>query len=175
MTRIILPLFLAVFILSGCQKGNGSREIIFSPVKEGDAMSSEPVIIKAKDGIKEAEQALAPDTSGAGYEPPSVKAAQFDLPNGPILAIRTEGSDWCGTMGCNTDFYLKEGTYKAIGSVSFNLPAYSLSCDKKGYVLMNAPGENYYRVWHLSGLLLQLIEPTIPLDSKTPCQLLAGL
>jgi len=174
----VAAVFLAVS-LCGCKdKAHDGKilEMQFSSVKAEDPVAGQtPELLKALEALKSSDAKMdkvSKDANiDAGVIEPSVAFVSFTkILSGTLMTIRAEGSNWCGTMGCNTDFYLaKDGkTYAPIGSVSFNRPAYTLSCDGKDFVLFESEEEKSYIVWAVTKFELQLTGKYIPLKSKAP-------
>jgi hypothetical protein len=176
--RILPAIILSLAFLSACKGGPQSKiEIGFKPVTQGSALAKIEVVSKAGADLASMDKQIKAEGTGdmsyAASDHPSVlTAAQLGYKNADIIALRAEGSYWCGTAGCNTDFYRKQqdGNYKNIGSVSFNLPAYALSCGSSNYILMPVPDSEDFAVWSVDTDEVSITDRRVPVGSAQPCK-----
>lgn len=174
----ILPFFIVLLFLSACnERAQPKQEISFSPVTAQSELAKIDVVAKALTDLEAMDKQIKAEGTGdmsyaASDHPSILTAARIDYPDAQILAVRPEGTYWCGTAGCNTDFYRKQddGSYKMIGSVSFNLPAYSLSTGANNYVLMPVPEQNDFTVWQIGESELSITDLRIPADAQNPAK-----
>lgn len=176
--RIFPAILLSLVFLSACKGGPQSKiEIGFKPISQDSALSKIEVVSKAEADLVAMDKQIKKEGTGdmsyaASDHPSTLTAAQLGYKNADIIALRAEGSYWCGAAGCNTDFYRKQddGSYKNIGSVSFNLPAYALSCGKDNYILMPVPDSEDFAVWSVGADEVAITDRRVPVSSPQPCK-----